>query len=116
MLDMHTPLTLNSRQWFSIGAAAYVLTDLLAYCTALCAAGSGRRVGENCEQLWAQLRPLLKLTRYMTKDAYFFCLDDALLLVAEGKLSSFVQFMTQQQAAMEAKLSKCPHAGLWPLP
>ena len=77
------------------------------------AAGSGRRVGENCEQLWAQLRPLLKLTRYMTRDAYIFCLDDALLLVAEGKLESFVQFMTRQQEAMEAKLSKSQHAGPW---
>ena len=70
-------------------------------------------MGENCEQLWAQLRPLLKLTRYMTRDAYLFCLDDALLLVAEGKLDSFVLFMTKQQQALEAKLSKSVHAGPW---
>lgn len=63
-------------------------------------------MGENCEQLWAQMRPLLKLTRYMAKQAYHSCLDDALLLVADGKLDSFVESMTQQQEAMEQKLSK----------
>lgn len=63
-------------------------------------------MGENCEQLWALLRPLLKLTRYMTKDAYIFCLDDALLLVAEGRLQRFIESTTQQQAALEEKLSE----------
>lgn len=63
-------------------------------------------MGENCEQLWALLRPLLKLTRYMTKDAYIFCLDDALLLVAEGRLQHFIKFTTQQQAALEKKLGE----------
>lgn len=63
-------------------------------------------MGENCEHLWALLRALLKQTRYMTKDAYIFCLDDALLLVAEDKLQDFVEFMTQQQAATEQKLGK----------
>jgi len=76
-------------------------------------AGAGRRVGENCVQLWALLRPLLKLTRYMTKDAYIFCLDDALLLVAEDKLQNFVEFMTQQRADMEKKLGECL-IGQWP--
>ena len=88
---------------------------LIVFLLFFCAAGSGRRVGENCEQLWAQLRPLLKLTRYMTTDAYLQCLDDALLLVADGKISDFVAFMMQQQAAAEAKLSKCVQAGPWQL-
>jgi hypothetical protein len=26
MLDMHTPLSLNLRQWFSIGVVTYLLT------------------------------------------------------------------------------------------
>jgi hypothetical protein len=42
----------------------------------------------------------------MTTDAYLQCLDDALLLVADGKISGFVAFMEQQQSAAEAKLSK----------
>lgn len=75
-------------------------------------AGAGRRVGENCEQLWALLRALLKLTRYMTKDAYIFCLDDALLLIADDKLQHFIDFATQQQAAMEEKLGECKADGL----
>ena len=29
MLDMHTPLSLNLRQWFSIGVVTYLLTYLL---------------------------------------------------------------------------------------
>jgi hypothetical protein len=63
-------------------------------------------VGENCEQLWAQMRPLYKLTRYMTGSAYQDTLDDALVLVADGKMHGCVEFMKQQQDAMERKLSK----------
>ena len=29
MLDMHTPLSLNLRQWFSIGVVTYLLTLLM---------------------------------------------------------------------------------------
>jgi hypothetical protein len=32
MLDMHTPLSLNLRQWISIGVVTYLLTYLLTYC------------------------------------------------------------------------------------
>jgi hypothetical protein len=75
--------------------------------TELCvAAGSGRRVGENCEQLWAQMRPLYKLTRYMTDHAYLGTLDDALVLVADGKMQGCVDSMKQQRDAMQRKLSK----------
>lgn len=75
--------------------------------------GSGRRVGENCEHLWAQVRPLTKLTRYVSKDNYLFVLDDALLLVADDKISSFVVFMRDQAQAIKKKLGAwcCkPHA------
>lgn len=68
--------------------------------------GSGRRVGENCEQLWAQLRPLTKLTRYMSKDNYLFVLDDALLLVADDKMGAFVAFMHGQAQAINKKLGE----------
>lgn len=64
-------------------------------------------MGENCEQLWAMLRPLLKQTRYMTKDGYVFCIDDALLLIADNKLGSFVPFMKQLQQAAAEKLGEC---------
>jgi hypothetical protein len=70
-------------------------------------AGSGRRVGENCEQLWALLRPLLKLTRYMGKDNYLFVLDDALVLIAEDKIDGFVTFMQEQEEAAKKKLGEC---------
>ena len=70
-------------------------------------AGSGRRVGENCEHLWALLRPLLKLTRYMGKDNYLFVLDDALVLIAEDKIDGFVTFMQEQEEAAKKKLGEC---------
>jgi hypothetical protein len=63
--------------------------------------------------LWAQVRPLTKLTRYMSKDNYLFVLDDALLLVADDKISSFVVFMRDQAQAINKKLGACcckPHA------
>lgn len=78
---------------------AVACTWLLCSCT-----GSGRRVGENCEQLWAQLRPVTKHTRYMSKDNYVFVLDDALLLVADEKMGSFVAFLCNQHKANKKKL------------
>jgi hypothetical protein len=50
------------------------------------------------------VRPLLKLTRYMSKDNYLFVLDDALLLVADEKMGSFVAFMRGQAQAIKKKL------------
>lgn len=64
-------------------------------------------MGENCEQLWAQLRPVTKHTRYMSKDNYVFVLDDALLLIAGDKLGSFVAFMRDQEQALKKKLGGC---------
>ncbi|KAF6249657.1 hypothetical protein COO60DRAFT_942889 [Scenedesmus sp. NREL 46B-D3] len=40
--------------------------------------GAGRRVGETCEQLWAQLKPLTSITRYMARPNHQDCIDDFL--------------------------------------
>ncbi len=63
-------------------------------------------MGENCEQLWAQMRPLYKLTRYMTDRAYLGTLDDALVLLADGKMQGCVDSMKQQRDTLQRKLSK----------
>jgi len=55
-------------------------------CCCYCPPGAGRRVGENCEQTWALVRPVTKLTRYMAKQGYLEGLDDTLLLISEDKL------------------------------
>ena len=56
-------------------------------CVCLAAlSGAGRRVGENMEQAWAQARPVMKLTRYMTKQGYVAGLDDIFLQIADDKL------------------------------
>lgn len=93
-----------SAEWQSTFGDLLKCVTCLALLSVCNAAGSGRRVGENCEHLWAQLRPLLKLTRYMSTDNYVFVLDDALLLIAEEKMSSFATFMTEQERATHKKL------------
>lgn len=68
--------------------------------------GAGRRVGENCEHLWAELRPTFGLTRYMTTDKYISTLEDVLLQVSEDKMRSYVTFMERQARAAVKKLEK----------
>ena len=69
-------------------------------------AGAGRRVGETCEQLWAQLKPLTSITRYMAKPNYQDCIDDFLGFVAAARLEEFVPFMVGQHKSLVRKLGK----------
>lgn len=69
--------------------------------------GAGRRVGENMEQAWAQARPVMKLTRYMTKEGYVTGLDDIFLQMADDKLLEFVQSLVSADKACRKKLGKC---------
>lgn len=69
-------------------------------------AGAGRRVGETCEQLWAQLKPLTSVTRYMAKPNYLDCIDDFLRFVAAARLAEFVPFMVEQHRSLVRKLGK----------
>lgn len=64
-----------------------------------CPPGSGRRVGENCEQTWALLKPVTKLTRYMSKRGHREGLDDA-LLISDDKLQDSVAMVTQHKACL----------------
>lgn len=73
--------------------------------------GAGRRVGEYCEQLWAQAKPLASLTRYMAKHNYLDCWDDFLEFVAGSKLANFVSFMLAQHRTAVRKLGECTHHG-----
>lgn len=72
--------------------------------------GSGRRVGETCEQTWSLVVPTTKLTRYMSKANYLDCLDDALLVISDDKLGSSVTFFVSQHSAAVKKLGEavCP--------
>ncbi len=72
-----------------------------------CYAGAGRRVSENCEQLWAELKPVTQITRYMAKPNYLDCLDVSLNYIAECKLDSFVGTMVTQEKHARDKLGKC---------
>ena len=86
------------------------LTTGLCYCccSKLLRLGSGRRVGECCEQTWALLRPVTKLTRYMTKQGYLEGLDDALLLISDDKLQYSVAALVTQHAACAKKIGEQP--------
>jgi hypothetical protein len=69
-------------------------------------AGAGRKVGETCEQLWAQLKPLTSITRYMAKPNYQDCIDDFLGFVAAARLADFVPFMVGQHRSLVRKLGE----------
>ncbi|WIA35911.1 hypothetical protein OEZ86_004290 [Tetradesmus obliquus] len=69
--------------------------------------GACRRVGEMCEQLWAQLKPLASVTRYMAMPNYLDCIDDALGFVASSRMAGFVPFMVQQHKSNLRKLEEC---------
>lgn len=68
--------------------------------------GAGRRVGETCEQLWAQAKALTSLTRYMAKHNYLDCWDDFFGFVASNKMADFVPFMLAQHRGAYRKLGK----------
>jgi hypothetical protein len=76
----------------------------------LTAAGSGRRVGETCEQTWAELKPLTTVTRYMSKGHYLDCIDDAFFYLTLRKQRGFVLFMVQQHKNATKKLGECSAA------
>ena len=79
-------------------------------CVCVCLAalsGAGRRVGENMEQVWAQARPVMKLTRYMTKEGYVTGLDDIFLQIADDKMLEFVQSLVSADKACRKKLGRC---------
>jgi hypothetical protein len=76
-------------------------------CCACCyAAGSGRRVGENCEQFWAMIKPFTTLTRYMAKPNYLDFVDDAIFNIACQRLGRFVQIMQELDASLRKKLGE----------
>ena len=64
------------------------------------------------------LRPVTKLTRYMSKQGYLDGLDDALLLICEDKLQDSAVAMVAQHKACLKKLGErslrlaCPFAQL----
>lgn len=94
-------------------ARLQVLLVLDSWCASLlrcvppsATAGAGRRVGEDCEHLWAGARPVFSLTRYMTTDKYISTLEDALLQISEDKMRNYVTFMERKAQATEKKLGE----------
>lgn len=69
--------------------------------------GAGRRVGETCEQLWAQAKSLTSQTRYMATPNYLDCWDDFMGYTAYTRLKGFVSFMVEQHRTVVRKLGKC---------
>lgn len=63
-----------------------------------------------CEQLWALLKPLTSLTRYMAMPNYLDCIDDFFGFVAAARLADFVPFMVQQHRSTVRKLGERPAA------
>jgi hypothetical protein len=63
-----------------------------------------------CEQLWALLKPLTSLTRYMAMPNYLDCIDDFFGFVAAARLADFVPFMVQQHRNTVRKLGERPAA------
>jgi hypothetical protein len=59
------------------------------------------------EQVWAQARPVMKLTRYMTKEGYVTGLDDIFLQIADDKMLEFVQSLVSADKACRKKLGRC---------
>lgn len=68
--------------------------------------GTGRRVGENCEQLWALLRPVMKVLRYAAKQGYLDGLDLCLVLISADKLQDAAELNVAAERACHKKLSK----------
>ncbi|WIA32923.1 hypothetical protein OEZ86_006092 [Tetradesmus obliquus] len=96
---------------FSISSKPAIIAGHGATCclrnSGLYLPGAGRRVGETCEQLWAQLKPLTSVTRYMAKPNYLDCIDDFLRFVAAARLAEFVPFMVEQHRSLVRKLEEC---------
>lgn len=69
-------------------------------------AGACWRVGEACEQLWAHIKSLASLTRYMAKPNYLDCLDDFFGYVAATRMAEFVPFMVEQHRSNVRKLGE----------
>ncbi|WIA35939.1 hypothetical protein OEZ86_004318 [Tetradesmus obliquus] len=69
--------------------------------------GACRRVGEMCEQLWAQLKPLASVTRYMAMPNCLDCINDALGFVASSRMAGFVPYLMQQHKSNLRKLEEC---------
>jgi hypothetical protein len=59
------------------------------------------------EQVWAQARPVMKLTRYMTKQGYVTGLDDAFLQIADDKLLEIAPSLVSAHKACRKKLGRC---------
>lgn len=60
----------------------------------------GRKVGEQMEQFWADLKPIFALTRYMTWAHYCDALNLAMEGVMLGKQERFVELMVKRTASV----------------
>jgi hypothetical protein len=78
----------------------------------VCCAGSGRRVGECCEQTWALVRPTTKVLRYATKQGYMDGLELSLLGICDDKLPDAPQSNIAAERVCQQKLGEFGF-GLW---
>jgi len=70
--------------------------------------GTGRRVGENCEQLWADVcKPIAGLTRFMGKANYHDFIDDALGYASVKRLACFPELLATMYKTANTKPADC---------
>lgn len=69
-------------------------------------AGAGRRVGETCEQTWADIKPVTNITRFMGKARFQDSIDFTFLNLATSKEAGFVAFMLGQHKSATKKLGE----------
>lgn len=72
----------------------------------MCAAGTGRRVGENCEQFWAMIKPFTSIARYMAKPHYLDFVEDGIFYIACERQARFVELMQDQHSSLRKKLGE----------
>jgi hypothetical protein len=66
-------------------------------------AGTGRRVGENCEQFWAMIKPFTSIARYMAKPHYLDFVEDGIFRIACGRQARFVELMQELDSSLRKK-------------
>lgn len=68
---------------------------------------SGRRHGENTEHIWAMMKPLFKLSRYMTPANRLDMFECTLELIASVKQERFVHHLTSRGEYVMKLLAQC---------
>jgi hypothetical protein len=102
--------------WLLAACVLHTMSTSLINATALTrfcvSAGTGRRVGENCEQFWAMIKPFTSIARYMAKPHYLDFVEDGICRIACERQARFVQLMLELDRGLRKKhgewVAVCP--------